>query len=119
QPVHLLAASAARIVTPPRTETERLVVQAWTQVLGNPDISIDDDFFLDLGGHSLVAAQAVSAMRAGLGTAQISVRDLYAHRTVEKLAAQIEHNRSKQTAPMAAAPAISPSQAAFESVPVW
>ena len=47
------------------------------------------------------------------------MRDLYASRTIEKLAAHIERNRSSQTAPIAAASAISPSQAAFESVPTW
>lgn len=119
QPVHLLAASATRTVTPPRTETERLITEAWAQVLGNADISVDDDFFLDLGGHSLVAAQAVSAMRARLDSDQISVRDLYAARTVEKVAVAINRGRTKRSAPVAAVSAISPSQAAFETVPAW
>jgi non-ribosomal peptide synthetase-like protein len=121
QPVKLLAASTSRAIVAPRSEIERIVVEAWTEALNNPDISVTDDFFLDLGGHSLVAAQAVSAMRGKFGHEQISVRDLYSHRTVEKLASHLANvqpvPRSRSQAPPA--PKISPSQAAFESVPVW
>ncbi len=118
QPVKLLTASTSRRVVAPRNELERLVVEAWTQALNNPDISVTDDFFLDLGGHSLVAAQAITAMRTKLNNEQISVRDLYAQRTVEKLAAFVS-----RMAPQAAGPAvdvkISPSQIAFQRVPLW
>ena len=121
QPVKLLTATTARAVVAPRSEIERIVVEAWTEALGNPDISVTDDFFLDLGGHSLVAAQAVSAMRGKLGHEQISVRDLYSHRTAEKLASRLASvqpaPRSRSQAPPA--PTKSPSQVAFESVPAW
>ena len=45
-----------------------------------------DDFFLDLGGHSLTAAHAVTELRARLNNLQISVRDLYHQRTASGLA---------------------------------
>jgi amino acid adenylation domain-containing protein len=121
QPVDLLAAPTSRTIVGPRSEIERIVVEAWAEALGNPDISVADDFFLDLGGHSLVAAQAVSAMRGKFGHEQISVRDLYSHRTVEKLASHLANvqptPRTRTQAPPM--PKISPSQVAFESVPVW
>jgi non-ribosomal peptide synthetase-like protein len=120
KPKQLLAASSSRTVVAPRSETERLVVEAWAQALNNTDISVDDDFFLDLGGHSLVAAHAVSALRTKLGNEQISVRDLYAHRTVEKLAGHLEKMVTvKQPASATLTDTVSPSQKAFESVPVW
>lgn len=119
RPVKLLAASASRTVVAPRNEGERLVVEAWAEALNNPDISVTDDFFLDLGGHSLVAAQAVTAMRSKLGNEQISVRDLYAQRTAEKLAAHVARMQPQQMAPTASEVGKSPSQIAFESVPLW
>jgi hypothetical protein len=121
QPNKLLAAPTSRAIVAPRNDIERLVVEAWTEALDNPDISVSDDFFLDLGGHSLVAAHAVSAMRSKFGHEQISVRDLYARRTVAELAHHLAGvlpaPRSQSQA--AAAPKISSSQAAFESVPRW
>jgi non-ribosomal peptide synthetase-like protein len=121
RPVKLLAASTSRAIVPPRNETERLILEAWVQALNNTSISVDDDFFLALGGHSLIAAQAVTMMRRKLGHEQVSVRDLYAHRTVEKLAAHLAKvqpvSRTKpQAVPL---PRKSPSQTAFESVPWW
>lgn len=121
RPVKLLAASTSRAIVAPRNETERLILEAWAQALNNTDISVDDDFFLALGGHSLVAAQAVTAMRLKLGHEQVSVRDLYAHRTVEKLAihlakVQVVCGTKPQVLPLSQK---SPSQMAFESVPWW
>jgi non-ribosomal peptide synthetase-like protein len=118
KPVSLLSSSSSRRLIEPRTEAERLVVEAFREALNNPDVSVTDDFFLDLGGHSLVAAQAVSVMRAKFGADQISVRDLYAQRSAEKLAVQVARLQ-----PQAAPPAVevkkSPSQIAFENVPLW
>ena len=119
KPVMLLTASTSRTVVAPRNETERLVVEAWAEALHNADISVTDDFFLNLGGHSLVAAQAVTAMRGKLGNEQISVRDLYAHRTAEKLAAHVGRMEPQPTARAAGGAGKSPSQIAFESVPWW
>ncbi|NIM11554.1 MAG: amino acid adenylation domain-containing protein, partial [Candidatus Aminicenantes bacterium] len=47
--------------TAPRTETEKILVSLWAEVLerGNTTIGIDDNFF-DLGGHSLKAALLTS-----------------------------------------------------------
>jgi non-ribosomal peptide synthetase-like protein len=119
KPVMLLTAAMSRAIVAPRNEPERLVVEAWVEALNNPDISITDDFFLDLGGHSLVAARAVTAMRGKLGNEQISVRDLYAQRTAEKLAAHVARMRPPQTVPAVNEVGKSPSQLAFESVPLW
>ena len=118
-PVKLLAAATSRALVAPRDETERLIAEAWAQALGNPAISVADDFFLDLGGHSLVAAQAVTAMRMKLGHERISVRDLYSHRTVEKLAIHLAGFQPVQRDETQATPAISASQRAFGGVPRW
>ena len=70
----------------PRTEAERSVMDVWRSVLKRDDLSIQDDFFLDLDGHSLLAAVAVSQLRRRPGFERISIADLYAHPTAEALA---------------------------------
>lgn len=74
---------------PPADEIERRVVEIWQQALGIPEISVTDDFFTDLRGHSLLAARTITALRADLPRAQVSVRDLYRHPTVRALAAEL------------------------------
>jgi non-ribosomal peptide synthetase-like protein len=85
--------------TPPRTAAERAVVQAWQSVLAQDGISIEDDFFNDLGGHSLLAAQAVSKLRALPEFVGISIGDLYANPTVEKLATLARQAGQRPSAP--------------------
>ena len=72
--------------TPPRDDAERVVAGVWEEVLGRDGVSMDDDFFLDLNGHSLLAAMAVSKLRGRPGFASVSIGDLYAHPTAEQLA---------------------------------
>ncbi|WP_443047994.1 amino acid adenylation domain-containing protein, partial [Streptomyces sp. H39-S7] len=68
----------------PVTPQEEILCGLFAQVLGLPEVSIDDNFF-DLGGDSIVSIQLVSsARRAGL---VITPRDVFRHRTVEALAA--------------------------------
>ena len=51
-------------VLAPRTPMEEKLAQAVQKVLKiSKSISIDDDFFLDLGGDSLLAAQLISKLR--------------------------------------------------------
>jgi non-ribosomal peptide synthetase-like protein len=122
RPVELLAASTSRTIVAPRNEIERLIVEAWADALNNTNISVTDDFFLDLGGHSLVAAQAVTAIRLKLGHEQVSVRDLYTHRTVEKLAthlASVNVSPAGTKSQARLASEKSGSQTVFESVPRW
>ncbi|MGW0984543.1 amino acid adenylation domain-containing protein [Streptomyces xiamenensis] len=69
--------------TQPRTATERALCEAFAEVLGLPDVGIDDSFF-DLGGDSIVSIQLISrAHRVGL---RLTARDIFQHRTVRALA---------------------------------
>jgi non-ribosomal peptide synthetase-like protein len=74
----------------PRTALEEKIAAAWEKLFAPARVSIRDDFFTDLGGHSLLAAGMVSELRRDPQFATLSVRDVYAHPTVEMLAAQIE-----------------------------
>jgi non-ribosomal peptide synthetase-like protein len=71
----------------PRNEIERRLERAFAEVLNSPvPISIHDDFFNDLAGDSLSAAELISLLRGEASTAQITVRDLYESRTIAELA---------------------------------
>ncbi|MER0245044.1 amino acid adenylation domain-containing protein [Streptomyces sp. HSW2009] len=67
----------------PRTDRERTLCALYADILGLDEVGIDDGFF-DLGGDSILSIQLVGrARRAGL---EISVRDIFEHRTVAALA---------------------------------
>jgi amino acid adenylation domain-containing protein len=51
--------ASSKVPVPPNNPTEREIIRIWTEVLGQSGIGVEDDF-LDLGGHSLFAAQAIS-----------------------------------------------------------
>ena len=70
----------------PTGEIENLVSEVWRNVLRLPQISSTDDFFRDLGGHSLFAAFAVSKLREHPAFAHLSMAGFYANPTVQKLA---------------------------------
>jgi non-ribosomal peptide synthetase-like protein len=84
-PRELLNESKRDIVAP-TTALQRMIADTWQRTLLITPISTQDDFFLDLHGHSLMAAKIVTELREKLGSVKVSVRDIYEHRTVDKLA---------------------------------
>jgi non-ribosomal peptide synthetase-like protein len=94
---------------PPRTDRERSLAAAFAACLpGVTDVGIDDDFFA-LGGDSLRAAQMVSRLRQTPDTAQLTVRDIYAARTVAGLAARTERGVTPPVDTPASSTATAPS----------
>ncbi|MFI5836654.1 type I polyketide synthase [Micromonospora sp. NPDC051300] len=79
-----------RVSTPPGTDLERALVELWTQLLGAQPIGIHDSF-LDLGGHSLLATQLTARLEDRFGVA-VTVEQLFALRTVARLAEHIEEH---------------------------
>jgi non-ribosomal peptide synthetase-like protein len=73
-----------------RTPDEARIAAVWEKIFDPQPVALGDDFFLDLGGHSLLAAQLVSELRRDPRYAAVSVRDVYEHPTVAKLAAALE-----------------------------
>jgi amino acid adenylation domain-containing protein len=73
---------------PPTTERERLVCQVWSRLLPQRVDDVDIGFF-DAGGHSLLAAQAVSALRQETGL-RITMRSLLANPTAAGLAQELD-----------------------------
>ncbi|HEX5183212.1 MAG TPA: amino acid adenylation domain-containing protein [Allosphingosinicella sp.] len=81
------AAEPARRSAAPATPLERLLARAMADILKRPDtLSVEDDFFEDLGGDSLSAAMLVTLLRDESATDWITVSDIYDARNVRRLA---------------------------------
>lgn len=87
QPLHRISVDGAPY-EPPRSAAEVRMTAVWARVLGVPlnAVSLDADFFLDLGGNSWLAATVVAALRRSGVAAGVDVADLYARPTVRALA---------------------------------
>jgi acyl carrier protein len=72
----------------PSTRHEREVQALWSDLIGAPVVEADSDFF-EIGGHSLLAARMVTALRRQTGL-PISMRHLLTGPTVAQLAAQLD-----------------------------
>jgi amino acid adenylation domain-containing protein len=84
----------------PRTPVEEILVGIWSQVLGIGEIGINDNFFSDLGGHSLVATQLVSRVRQTFEV-DLTLRSLFEAPTIagmtEAMLGQPEHRVKAET----------------------
>jgi amino acid adenylation domain-containing protein len=70
----------------PRDQREETLCGLYTEILGVPDIGIDDDFFA-LGGHSLLVTRLISKIRKAFGV-EMSIQTVFSARTVAALAEQ-------------------------------
>ena len=88
------SAEERRDLVPPRTALEKQIVAMWEELFAPVPVSVQDDFFHDLGGDSLLVACMVSELRKSPAFRRLSVLDVYEHPTVEKLAARCENRQS-------------------------
>ena len=72
----------------PRNEVEITLVQIWQKLLGVERIGIEENFF-DIGGHSMLAVQLISAIRKEFSL-EIPLKDIFERPTVEMLAGYIQ-----------------------------
>jgi non-ribosomal peptide synthetase-like protein len=72
---------------PAATPLEDRIAAAWAKVFGHEIRSVEANFFLDCGGHSLFAARVVSELRSVPELSGLGLADLYAHPTIRGLAA--------------------------------
>ncbi|MER7679403.1 Pls/PosA family non-ribosomal peptide synthetase [Streptomyces sp. NPDC096934] len=108
-PVSLPLARRSRPHVAPATPLEQRLAGWWAEVLGCQEVSAEDDFFCDLGGHSLTAAHLVSRMRREPLLRDVAMRDLYAHPTVRGLADVVEARAAR---PRSAEPAAAEASSA-------
>ncbi|MFI5717273.1 amino acid adenylation domain-containing protein [Nocardia sp. NPDC051750] len=86
-----------RLPTAPRTEVEEVLAAIFAELLGVPDVGIDDGFF-ELGGNSLVAARAVARINTALGTA-LTIRDLFEAGSIAALTTRFTVHEPDLTSP--------------------
>jgi amino acid adenylation domain-containing protein len=72
----------------PRTPTERLLAAVWSELIGVPQVSRDDELFA-LGGHSLIIVRMVARLYGDAGL-EVSLRTVYEHPVLSDLAAVID-----------------------------
>lgn len=89
------AAPEAREIEPPQTPTELKLHAVWTTLFAPQPVSVTDDFFEALGGHSLRAARMVSMARAEPALASVSIQDLYSAPTIRGLAERLDQARAE------------------------
>ncbi|GDZ94778.1 peptide synthetase [Planktothrix agardhii CCAP 1459/11A] len=86
QPALELEDEDVRNITP-TTDTEKILIAIWQEILGLKKISINDNFF-ELGGDSILGIQIIAkANQAGL---QITPKQLFSHQTIAQLATVTE-----------------------------
>jgi SAM-dependent methyltransferase/acyl carrier protein len=72
----------------PRTPVESVLARLWCDVLGLERIGVHDDFFAELGGHSLIATRVISRVRDAFDV-DFPLRHLFEAPTIEGLAARL------------------------------
>ncbi len=92
------AAPVRQVQNPPLTDTEIRLAAIWADLLAQPAISTDDNFF-DLGGHSLLAVLLVTRVHDEFAI-ELSMDDVYsADTTLAKLAQLLETQHLNQYDP--------------------
>ncbi|WP_157163564.1 non-ribosomal peptide synthetase, partial [Nocardia aobensis] len=75
----------------PQTRAEKIIAEAFAEVLGRDRAGLDDDFFA-LGGNSLTATRVSARLQLALGR-EVPVRHLFDASTVEGLADYLNRHR--------------------------
>ena len=74
----------------PHTPTAAALLSYAQQVFPGQSLPLDADFFTELGGHSLLAARFVSLVRLHEGLGHITLKDMYARRSLRRLAETLD-----------------------------
>lgn len=86
--------AAASAQVPPKTEKERIIHAALAEALRVERVSTEHHFFDELGANSLVMARVCAAVRKHAELANVSMRDIYKHPTIARLAHHLDQNEA-------------------------
>src|SRR5207253_6059634 len=81
----------------PRNAVEEVLVTIWADVLGVGDIGVHDNFFNDLGGHSLLGTTLVARVRHAFDV-ELPLRRLFDAPTVAAMAEALWEEAPDSTA---------------------
>jgi len=93
------------------TDTEAALAEVLTDLLTVDGLSVESNFFEDLGADSLKMAHFCVRVRKRDDLPSISIRDVYENPTIKRLAAAVEHGAPSNVEPSVPAPAPAPSSA--------
>ncbi|WP_269430612.1 non-ribosomal peptide synthetase [Paenibacillus dauci] len=79
----------------PRSQTEEIIMQLWTDILNVPIQSVQASFF-DLGGHSIKAITLISRLYQAFHI-QVPVTVIFNEPTIEKLALYVDAHKHEKT----------------------
>lgn len=89
---------------------EQKIAEIWEHVFQLKNIDPDADFFMDLGGHSLIAALVTSEMRRTESLKLAAVADIYSYPTVRKLARAVALQLNEKDSTSVTSSTASPKQ---------
>ena len=98
EPAGPIAASGQEV---PTTPTEAHLLEVARAALGTSAIGLDQDFFTDLGGHSLTAATFVSEVRKVARLSSFALQDVYEARTLRRMAQLLDAKSGSATGTVA------------------
>jgi amino acid adenylation domain-containing protein len=81
----------------PRNAVEEVLVTIWADLLGVPHVGVEDNFFNDLGGHSLLGTTLVSRVRDAFDV-ELPLRRLFDAPTVAAMAEALGEEASDPAA---------------------
>ncbi len=73
----------------PESSTESALAEVLAEVIGVERVSVDSNFFDDLGADSMVMARFCARVRKRPDLPAVSIKDIYQHRTIRSLAAAL------------------------------
>lgn len=100
-----------RIITPPRNEAERKLLEIWREALGVEAIDLEDNFF-ELGGDSVLIVRMHKQLKAAFGE-RISIVDLFKYPKITQLAEFVSNSLPAPVAPVVDEDAVDRRKAAL------
>jgi non-ribosomal peptide synthetase-like protein len=94
-PKQLFRGAKAEVSSPPSSEMEIALAAIWGDCFPGVDLSTTDDFFTELGGHSMLAAQMVTKVRDVLGM-DLALREVYKQPTLGALAGFLDNQEPEE-----------------------